>query len=192
MWLLASMIEDPEQPPLDAIRVLFLKVNDFVREEQDLLDEELARMSKLVQEAVANLHDSFNAMGDRIVEQSAELRTRSARTAGTEVSKKMNALLSSTQQINSMVVRAVISLQFEDIVQQLILHSRQRIAEIQRLMLALRAYVDKMAPAHAGDPQWLLDMVGACHEEVSKTKKALTLSHPAKQESLDKGDVTLF
>lgn len=186
------MIEDREQPPLDAIRSLFLKVNDFVREEQDLLDEELARMSKLVQEAVANLHGSFNAMSDKIVKQSVELQTKSARNAGTEISREMSALLSSTSQINSIVVRAVISLQFEDIVQQLILHSRQRIAEIQRLMRTLQANMDKPTPAPAGDLQSLLDMVGACQEEVSKTKKALTLNHPAKQESLHKGDVTLF
>ncbi|GEM_PF-3478563 len=186
------MINDSKQSAFDAVHDLVLRVNEFIREEQDLLDGELSRMSRLVQEAVASLHKSFNAMSDKIVRQSEELQSRAAGDAGTGVGREMKSLLASTHQISSIVVQAVISLQFEDIVQQLILHSRQRITEMQRLMQALQARMDGLPSACAGDGRGLLEVVAACREEIEKTRQALMLSHPAKQESLNKGDVTLF
>ncbi|HTT07907.1 MAG TPA: hypothetical protein VMH34_03865 [Gammaproteobacteria bacterium] len=186
------MNNEKQQPAFNAFHDLVLKVNEFILEEQGLLDEELARMGRLVQEAVANLHKSFNAMSDKIVRQSEELQSQGARDLNTEAGKEMKSLLQSTHQISSIVVQAVISLQFEDIVQQLILHSRQRITEIQRLMQALQTHMDELVSSNASDGRELLSMVEACQDEINKTRQALTLSHPAKQESLNKGDVTLF
>lgn len=187
------MPDNPKQQMFNALQVLSKTASDLLVEEQQLLDSELLRMSKLLREAIANLSDCFGAMSNQITAQAAQLRSRGATGAATTGAvQDINALLSSTQQMNSFVTRAVIALQFEDILQQLIQHSRQRVEETEGLLRCIHANIDKLQPGDVLDTATLLDTLKACQAEVGKTREALNLSNPAKQESMTKGDVTLF
>jgi hypothetical protein len=94
--------------------------------------------------------------------------------------------------MSAYVSRAVIALQFEDILQQLIRHSRQRVDETENLLRCIQSNIDMLNPGDITDANAILNILQACQAEVDRTRQALNLSNPAKQESMNKGNVTIF
>jgi hypothetical protein len=184
------MADNPNLQVFNALKLLSKTASELLVEEQQLLDSELLRMSKLLREAVINLSECFSVMSNQITAQAAQLRLQDV-TGSTE-NQEITALLSSTQQMSAFVSRAVIALQFEDILQQLICHSRQRVDETENLLQSICSYIEMLKPDDMTDYDALLVMLKACQTEVGKTREALNLSHPARQESMTKGGVTLF
>ena len=185
------MADNPNLQVFNALKLLSKTASELLVEEQQLLDSELLRMSKLLREAVINLSECFSVMSNQITAQAAQLRSQDV-TGSTDANQEITALLSSTQQMSAFVSRAVIALQFEDILQQLICHSRQRVDETENLLQSICSYIEMLKPNDMTDYDALLVMLKACQTEVGKTREALNLSHPARQESMTKGGVTLF
>ena len=185
------MVDNSTLQMLDALKVLSKTANELLIEEQQILDSELLRMSNLLREAIVNLSECFSVMSNQITAQAAQLRSQGT-AVGTNANQDINSLLSSTQQMSAFVSRAVVALQFEDILQQLICHSRQRVEESENLLQSIHSNIAMLNPGNITDIDAVLEILKACQAEVFKTREALNLSNPAKQESMTKGDVTLF
>ncbi len=185
------MADNPKPQVFDALKLLSKTASDLLVEEQQLLDSELLRMSKLLREAIVNLSECFSVMSNQITVQAAQIRSQGV-AGGAGANRDIDALLSSTQQMSAFVSRAVIALQFEDILQQLICHSRQRVEETENLLQSIYSKIKMLKPDGIADVDAILEILKACQAEVGKTRQVLNLSHPAKQASLTKGGVTLF
>jgi hypothetical protein len=68
--------------------------------------------------------------------------------------------------MSAFVSRAVIALQFEDILQQLIRHSRQRVDETENLLRCIHSNIDKLNPGDITDANAILNILQACQAEV--------------------------
>ncbi len=186
------MPDTPKHEVLDVLKTLSRTASDLLIEEQQLLDSELQRMSKLLHEAVVNLSECFSAMSNQITVQAVQIRSSGGEVTGAGASSQdISGLLSTTQQMSSFISRAVIALQFEDILQQLVNHSRQRVEETENLLRCIHANIENLKPEVMSNAA-ILEMLKTCQDEVGKTREALTLSNPARQETLNKGDVMLF
>jgi hypothetical protein len=185
------MAGNSNQQVFDALKLLSKSASDLLVEEQQLLDRELLRMGKLLREAIVNLSECFSVMSNQITVQAAQLRSQGV-AGDTGTNQDITVLLSSTQQMSAFVSRAIIALQFEDILQQLIRHSRQRVEETENLLQSIYSKIEILKQGDMADVDTILEMLNACQAEVGKTREALNLSHPARQESMTKGGVTLF
>ena len=161
--------------------------------EQRALNGDLARMSNLLREAAHNLRDCFSAMSNQLTEQSAQLRRRQSRGAdGKPVSKDIESLLSSTNEISSHVAKAVRALQFEDILQQMIGHSRQRISQIENVFTLVQKQIEELKGVSREEKDRILKVLRICQDEIAEVQQILNVTSPVKQESLKSGDVELF
>lgn len=186
------MTDEDTQTTLEAIQELSRMVGDLLIQEHELQDRELVRMSSLLHEAVSELAGCFSAMSDQLVVQSSELRAQGKTNTGTEGERDMNSLMLTTQQMNSCVTRAVVALQFEDILQQMINHNRQRVEEAVKLLRYLQSRIEMLEQDHINNSPVILEMLKSCHAEIASTCEALDLNNPAQQQTMKKGDVTLF
>jgi hypothetical protein len=172
------------------LRGLARAAHTLLADEHRVLDRDLERLERLVSEASVNLSECFQSMSNELAIQEALLRAQSAGWEETGVSTDVQTLLSTTSQMNGSVVKAVIALQFGDIVRQLIRHLRQRVGETQRMVAAMESHL-------AGEPDGrsaagTLAAVRACRAELDRTLDALGAGNPARQETMRGGDVTLF
>ena len=177
----------------DSLHELSCDISQLVIREQQLLNEELLRMSSLLKEASTNLRQCFTVMGQQLDRQTSLLKQteQGIQVERRKDSNKENILLATTE-IGSYIGQAIRALQFEDIIQQLIDHSRRRAAEIEKLFAVLQGRIYDMRDHDARDLEKVLAVLGRCHQEMATVKEALTVANPVKQQSLKKGDVTLF
>jgi hypothetical protein len=177
----------------DSLHELSCDVSQLVIREQQLMNEELLRMSKLLEEAATSLRQCFTVMGQQLEQQASLLQQRDPNV---QVERRKDTskeeLLLATSEIGSYVGQAVRALQFEDIIQQLIGHSRRRAEEIEKMFVGLQARINDMQEYDARDLEQVLAVLDRCHKELATVKEALTIANPVKQQSLEKGDVILF
>jgi uncharacterized protein Yka (UPF0111/DUF47 family) len=177
----------------DSLHELSCDVSQLVIREQQLMNEELLRMSRLLQEAATSLRQCFTVMGQQLEQQALLLRQTDP---AVQVERRKDSckeeLLLATSEIGSYIGQAVRALQFEDIIQQLIGHSRRRAEEIEKMFVGLQARINDMQEYEARDLEKVLAVLERCHKELATVKEALTIANPVKQQSLEKGDVTLF
>lgn len=177
----------------DRLHQLSSDVSQLVIREQQLLKEELLRMSSLLREAATDLRQCFMVMGRQLDRQSSLPVRKGGAVQGERYrDNKRKKMLPATSGTGSYVSQAVRALQFEDILQQLISHSRRRAEEIEKMFSALQNRINDLQEYDARNAEKVLAVLEACHEEITAVKEALTLANPVKQRSLGKGDVTLF
>ena len=168
-------------------------VSQLVIREQQLLNEELLRMSRLLQEAATNLRQCFTVMGQQLDRQASLLKQRDT---AIQVERRKDAgheeLLMATTEFGSYIGQAVRALQFEDIIQQIIRHSRLRAVEIEKMFAGLQGQINNMREYDVRDLEKVLAVLQRCHQEIATVKGALTIANPVTQQSLEQGDVTLF
>lgn len=177
----------------DSLHELSCDVSQLVIREQQLLNEELLRMSRLLQEAATNLRQCFTVMGQQLERQAVLLKQRET-TIKVERRKDTGheQLLMATTEFGSYIGQAIRALQFEDIIQQIIGHSRLRAVEIENMFDGLQRQINDMRDYNARDLEKVLAVLQRCHQRIATVKEALTIANPVKQQSLTKGDVTLF
>ncbi len=174
----------------DELRGLASAAQALLIAEHRVLDRDLERLDRLVGEAAENLSDCFRTMSDKLAGQAALLRTQGGGSDDAAASGDIQVLLNTTSQVNASVVKAVIALQFEDIVKQLIGHLRQRVNETEKMMLVMQMHL--AGQQQARDTAGMIAAVRACREEVERARDALAAANPARQESMRGGEVTLF
>jgi hypothetical protein len=147
----------------------------------------------LLQEAAVNLRQCFTVMSQQLEHQSSVLMQQQAAIPVERRKDSAKAeLLLATTEIGAYIGQAVRALQFEDIIQQLIDHSRRRALEIEKMFGGLQARINDMREYDARDMDKVLSVLERCHKELATVKEALTIANPVKQHTLEKGDVTLF
>lgn len=177
---------------LHAVQELSRTVCNLLMEEQQLQDKELARMCGLLHEAVVELSSCFSIMSDQLVAQSTKLKAQVSEQDKIQDTGNISTMLLTTQQMNSCITKAVVALQFEDILQQMIVHARQRVEKTQNLLKNLHSNIEKLEDEKYTDETDIMNLLNKCKADIEKTYEALTLSHPAQQQSMKKGDITLF
>ena len=182
------MVDNNDNGLLHSIHNLSDDVSGIVVREQQVMDEELCRMSDLIQEAASKLRQCFSSMSEQITLQSAQLCLRSAE----DLDKDTQCLLSTTNNISEHVGTAVRALQFEDIIQQLISHSRSRANEMEKMFVSIHSQIDKLYNSENQAMEEIIVSLKTCQDEINAIREALQLNNPVKQQSLDKGDVELF
>lgn len=177
----------------NSLHELSCDVSRLVIREQQLLNEELLRMSSLLREAATDLRHCFTIMGQQLDQQASLLRQRDP--SGQMERRRDNSrekLMLATSELGSYISKAIKALQFEDIIQQLIGHSRRRAEEIERMFSAIQDRISDLQEHDVQELEKLLVVLESCHKEIAAVKEALTLANPVKQQSMEKGDVTLF
>lgn len=152
---------------------LACEVIHVVNTEHAILISEIKRIKKILGEASSDLTNSFNSM---YREFNDKIET------GNNTDKNTGA-----QHLNS----GIKALQFEDIVQQILDHTKHRIESIEKMYSFLQNCIQH-CENNKYDAVKLNEVISDCHMEIEKTRKLLELENPAKQESLDKGDSVLF
>jgi len=184
------MVDNNDNGLLHSIHNLSDDVSAIVVREQQVMDAELLRMSSLIQEAASNLRQCFSSMSEQITLQSAQLCLRSAEAQ--DLDKDTQCLLSTTNNISEHVGTAVRALQFEDIIQQLISHSRSRANEMEKMFVSIHSQIDKLYNSENQAMEEIIVSLKTCQDEINAIREALQLNNPVKQQTLDKGDVELF
>ena len=177
----------------NSLHELSSDVSQLVIREQQLLNEELLRMSSMLREAATDLRRCFTIMGQQLDHQASLLRqTNPNSQEDRRRDDNREGLLLATSEMGSYIGNAVRALQFEDILQQLIGHSRRRAEEIEKMFSSLQDRINDMREYDAQELAKVLAVLESCHKEIATVSEALTLSSPVKQQTMKKGDVTLF
>jgi ABC-type transporter Mla subunit MlaD len=161
---------------------------DLIKREHYEIRDELTQMGSVVNDAIKTLVKSLNSLSVQLKEQN-ELVENIAATddgAGTEMQQDYRALSRMIDQNISAVVR---SLQFEDIVQQLVSHCRTRSDGLEQLFERLNQDVSKLKNTSHDESGQILS---AMQVDVAKVRKQLEKENPVKQTSMGAGGIELF
>ena len=155
----------------------------LVIREQQVMCKDFTRMAAILQEAATNLRECFGEMNNHLAGQSRQLKKndpdrKQGQTPGDDIDT-----------LSSKVVR---SLQFEDIMQQMIIHSRRRAEEIERLFVVLTTHINELDKKNAENPDEILKTLTECIADIDVVKRALGLENPVKHLNLNQGDIELF
>ena len=188
---------EPANSPSEALRQTLDKVADdvsqLVIQEQQAMNRDFIRMSAIVQEAAENLRECFVEMSEQLlIKQSVQLRVKNNANNNLPADDNMQALLSTTHEISSHISKAIRSLQFEDIMQQMLSHSRWRAEEIEKLFVALTDRISGLRSDKTLSPGQIIEILENCLTDIHAVEQALDLKSPVKQRSLAQGDVEIF
>ena len=155
----------------------------IVIREQQVMYDDFTRMAAILQEASKNLRECFGEMNNHLSRQSRQSQKnepdcKQGQTPGDDIDT-----------LSSMAVR---SLQFEDIMQQMIIHSRRRAEEIERLFVVLTMHINELDKKNTENPEEILKMLSKCVTDIDVVKRALSLESPVKHLNLNQGDIELF
>lgn len=167
------------------------KVSQLVIQEQQAMNDDLVRMSDIVREAAENLRDCFNEMSKQLARQSAQLRAGNNKNNQAS-NENMQALMLTTSEISLHIGKAIRSLQFEDIMQQMIHHSRRRTDEIEKLFVVLTSHISDLDADETPNTEHIIETLENCLTDINAVKQALDLKNPVKQQSLAEGEVEFF
>lgn len=182
-----SQISDIDNKKIeDSIYALVDKLNTLVVREQLNLQEELARVSSIISDATEILTENFTVLNMKIELQSRYMRD------GYPDEKREQKLEELNREIDKNLTETIRSLQFEDIVQQLTTHSRNRAVNMESLFVKLMAHLNQIKEErvyNSGRFGFLLDEM---QRDIEEFREALNRENPVKQKSMDEGGVELF
>ena len=183
----------------EAVYDLTEDLNHLVSREHQILQDELGQVSTLVGDAIKILAKSFNNLNQQVAEQVSLVRSIADEVSdsqdpasGDQGVAGLDRIADISQQINQNVASAVRSLQFDDIVQQLVIHSQRRAEQMEQLFADLH---EKILVLKAVDPQnatQITENLEAMQEAISQSRFALDKTNPVKQTSMGTGEVELF
>lgn len=170
----------------EQLRDIFSDVLQIFCREHEILAGELARMKVIVDEASSNLQESFNGMTNE-----NKLLKQKLDSLIDEDMQKMDLMGLSNENMNRYLNLGIRTLQFDDIIQQMINHANRRISTLMELLefVKLQSKEEFTNPA---DQKAIQDMLENCKKYIQDTKKKLELDNPVNQSSLNSGDIELF
>lgn len=150
------------------------------------MEDELVRARELLRDGMGRLHQFFDVLRSSVAAQADSLsRLSDEATDATARKAAIDALVIDHQRVVSQSETAVLGLQLEDVLGQLLDYSRRRAAGLSQIASALAEAVDQQTVAPNVSIQERLRLALADVDE-----RALQCS--VAQTSLDTGDVELF
>lgn len=188
---------------ISEFRELILNLADdithLIVREHHVLNNEFLQISSIIEDASKTIQESFNDL----IEQS-ERQSKMLKVVGDTSSESGNQQLSRYQEqvekinreitgeINKNAMKVVRSIQFEDIVQQLIGHSSSRVIKMEALFSELTKEIGKLKAEDTNDLTTISTVLGRMRDDILSVKKELERGNPVKQKSMDKGEIDFF
>ena len=179
----------------DAQAVLYGLADDLhylVNREHQIIGDELDQMSSLVSDAIRTLVKSFNNLNINMVDQ-AELVQKIVAAEGNDKGKNtadcQQEFLKLSREMKQIIATTVRSFQFEDIVQQLVVHCRTRSNGMEQLFSRLDKGLGQLKSA---EKQQMTQIVNDMQKDVAEVRALLERENPVKQDSMRAGGIELF
>ncbi len=175
------------------------QIGDLIVREHQALDKELNQISTIIKDAAETIEAGFNDVNNQSARQSELLQSASENSTGIEnqqITKYQEEVKNITNEItgeiNKNVVAIVRSLQFEDIVQQLVGHSRRRVKKMEILLSRTKKNLAKLNAENSDDSRLILAALDEIREDILCVQEELEQDNPVKQESMEEGNVDIF
>ena len=166
-------------------------LNRIVIKEHQILQHELKQISTLIRDAIKTLENSFNCISDQASEQ-LQLVKSIVEITTVNNSDDLPRLSELTNGINKNVANAVRSLQFEDIIQQLTMHSHNRVEQMGLLLSRLDSRLDKLNTLDSENTDLMIQTIRAMQDDLQNFCNSVQKENPVKQQSMKEGKIELF
>lgn len=178
----------------EAVYGLAEDLNRLITREQQILQGELRQVSTLVSDAIKTLVESFNSLNEQVAEQENLIQIIVAEVLDSNDQElaQVSRISELSQQISQNVASATRSLQFDDIVQQLVTHSHRRTKQMEQLFVGLTRKLSELKVVEPQDSTQIADYIEAMQEEINHFRVALEKTNPVKQTSMGAGKAELF
>jgi methyl-accepting chemotaxis protein len=164
----------------------------LVNREHQIIGDELDQMSALVSDAIKTLVKSFNNLNINMVDQ-AELVEKIVVACGSGEEKNTTGyqqeFLKLGHEMKQNIATTVRSFQFEDIVQQLVIHCRTRANGMEQLFTRLDKGLEQLKTA---EQKQAIQIVNDMQKDVADVRALLERENPVKQNSMQAGGIELF
>jgi len=175
--------------------VLYKLADDLhylVNREHQIIGDELEQMSSLVSDAIKTLVKSFNNLNINMADQAQlvqEIVASASAGKGKNTASCQEEFLKLSRDMKQNIATTVRSFQFEDIVQQLVVHCRTRSDGMEQLFTRLDSGLAQLKTA---DEQQAVQIVDIMRKDVAELRALLERANPVKQDSMRAGGVELF
>ena len=178
----------------EAVYGLAEDLNRLVSREHQILKGELGQVSTLVGDAIKTLVESFNSLNGQVAEQEnlVQFIVAEVMDANDQELEQVGRISELSQQINQNVASVTRSLQFDDIVQQLVTHSYRRTEQMEQLFAGLSKKLSELKVVEPQDSTLIAKYIEAMQEEINRFRVALEKTNPVKQTSMGAGKAELF
>lgn len=178
--------------PTEAGALLYGLVNELhgliTREHTEIRDE-LSQMGSVVSDAIKTLMLSLNGLNAQLNQQNQMIQKMAVVVDVAESEQLQNEYQALNKMVNQNITVVVRSLQFEDILQQLIGHCRARSEGLEDLVDQLNLDVDMLKNAPQDKAKEVMSDMQA---KISEVGKKLEKENPVKQTSMGAGGIELF
>ena len=164
----------------------------LVNREHQVIGDELDQMSALVSDAIKTLVKSFNNLNINMVDQAElvqEIVAAGGNDKGNNTANYQQEFLKLGQEMKQNIATTVRSFQFEDIVQQLVVHCRTRSNGMEQLFSRLDKGLEQLKTA---EKQQTIQIVNDMQKDVAEVRALLERENPVKQDSMRAGGIELF
>ena len=161
-------------------------LNELVVREQSNLQEELARVGSIIADAAEGLTHNFSVLNLKIEMQSRYMQDGYMDDDREEKLERVN------REIDENLTETIRSLQFEDIVQQLTNHSRNRAVNMENLFIALKIHLEVLKATSVDESEKFNRLVNLMQDDIEKFRDGVWNSNPVRQKSMSEGHVELF
>jgi len=189
------LVNKPIEKVSDAgthLQELAIDLNRAIVKEHQILQDELKQISTLIRDAIKTLEDSFNSINKQISEQSQLVKSIVDITTVNNNSDDLARLSGLTQGIANNIASAVRSLQFEDIIQQLTVHSGKRAGQIEILFSRLGDKLDQLSTIDPANTDLIMQTIKAMQDDLQNFFNVVKKENPVKQNSMKEGKIELF
>jgi hypothetical protein len=164
----------------------------LVSREHQVIGDELDQMSALVSDAIKTLVKSFNNLNINMADQS-ELVKKIVAAASDGAAKNVDDIqedfLKHSLEMKQNIATTVRSFQFEDIVQQLVVHCRTRSNGMEQLFSRLDKGLAELKVAKGKEASQIMESMS---KDVAELRELLERENPVKQDSMRAGGIELF
>lgn len=181
--------------PSDTQTVLYGLADDLhylVTREHQIIGDELEQMSSLVSDAIKTLVKSFNNLNINMVDQAELVQKIVASQAGEKAKQAAECqqeFVKLSQEMKQNIATTVRSFQFEDIVQQLVVHCSTRSNGMEQLFTRLDKGLKQLKTAEKHESA---QIVNDMQKDVAEVRALLERENPVKQQSMSAGGIELF
>lgn len=179
--------DDLSKELLEPIREYVQLTIELMQEESEAVLAELVRMEGILGDAATQLRDSFAGMDDLISRELDKLPY----DGDPESASAEEPIESLRVRLADQYRNSIMALQFEDIVKQMIGHSKSRANGIGKILIDVRKNLARLNSGER-DAEKLLHSIEASRQAIERFRGDRTLNNPVNQRSLDSGDIELF